>query len=41
MIFRFVVQDEKYNYISARFPADAQLLAEQTVKLVQDNMLST
>ncbi|KAH6682474.1 class I glutamine amidotransferase-like protein [Halenospora varia] len=34
----FVVQDEKYNYISARFPADAQLLAEQTIALVQGSM---
>ncbi|TVY17345.1 Uncharacterized protein LARI1_G003465 [Lachnellula arida] len=34
----FVVQDEKYNYISARFPADAQLLAEKTIALVQSSM---
>ncbi|KAH6721651.1 class I glutamine amidotransferase-like protein [Leptodontidium sp. 2 PMI_412] len=31
----FVVEDEKYNYISARFPPDAQLLAEKTIALVQ------
>jgi len=31
----FVVQDEKYNYISGRFPADAQLLAEKTIELVR------
>jgi len=30
----FVVQDERYNYISARFPADAQLLADKTIALV-------
>ncbi|TVY82914.1 Uncharacterized protein LSUE1_G001890 [Lachnellula suecica] len=30
----FVVQDEKYNYISGRFPADAQLLAEKAIALV-------
>lgn len=34
----YVVQDEKYNYVSARFPADAQLLAEKLVALVQSNM---
>jgi len=34
----FVVQDEKYNYISARFPGDVQLFAEKTVTLVQSNM---
>lgn len=32
---RFVVQDQKYNYISARFPGDAQALAEKVVALVQ------
>jgi len=30
----FVVQDEKYNYISGRFPPDAQLLAERALKMV-------
>jgi len=34
----FVVQDEKYNYISARFPGDAELLAEQTIALVKESM---
>lgn len=33
----FVVADEKYNYISARFPNDAQLLADKTVAMVKDN----
>jgi len=33
----FVVVDEKYNYISARFPNDAQLLAEKTVAMVKEN----
>jgi hypothetical protein len=32
---RFVVEDEKYNYVSARFPGDAQLLADTVIKLVQ------
>lgn len=36
---RFVVQDEKYNYLSGRFPNDAQLLAEQTIALVKSTML--
>ncbi|ORY60986.1 class I glutamine amidotransferase-like protein [Pseudomassariella vexata] len=31
----FVVQDEQYNYISARFPGDADLFAQKIVKLVQ------
>jgi hypothetical protein len=30
-----VVEDQKYNYISARFPGDAQALAEKVVALVQ------
>ncbi|KAF4635703.1 hypothetical protein G7Y89_g2396 [Cudoniella acicularis] len=34
----FVVQDENYNYISARFPADAQLLAETAVSLVESTI---
>jgi hypothetical protein len=29
------VEDEKYNYISARFPGDADLLAEKLAKLVK------
>ncbi|KPM34455.1 hypothetical protein AK830_g12115 [Neonectria ditissima] len=31
----FVVEDEKYNYISARFPADAEEMAEKMVKLIK------
>lgn len=31
----FVVEDEKYNYISARFPPDADLLGDKVVKMVQ------
>ncbi|TAQ88715.1 hypothetical protein B7494_g2978 [Chlorociboria aeruginascens] len=31
----FIVQDEKYNYLSARFPPDAQLLADRVVALVK------
>ncbi|KAK0106204.1 hypothetical protein ONS96_003848 [Cadophora gregata f. sp. sojae] len=34
----FVVEDQKYNYISARFPPDAQLLAEKTVALVRSTL---
>lgn len=34
----FVVQDEKYNYVSGRFPADVQLLAERTIALVKGNL---
>ncbi|KAI0121685.1 class I glutamine amidotransferase-like protein [Xylariales sp. AK1849] len=30
----FVVEDEKYNYISARFPGDAELFAERVIKQV-------
>jgi hypothetical protein len=33
------VQDEKYNYISARFPADVELLAEKTIALVQSSLV--
>ncbi len=32
---RFVVEDEKYNYISARYPGDAQLFAEEIIKLLE------
>ncbi|EIM84983.1 class I glutamine amidotransferase-like protein [Stereum hirsutum FP-91666 SS1] len=32
----FVVEDEKYNYVSARFPPDAKLLAEKAVELVRE-----
>ncbi|UNI16526.1 hypothetical protein JDV02_002954 [Purpureocillium takamizusanense] len=32
----FVVEDENFNYISARFPGDVPLMAERMVKLVQD-----
>ncbi|KAI9681021.1 MAG: hypothetical protein M1822_007095 [Bathelium mastoideum] len=31
----FVVEDETYNYVSGRFPPDAQLLAEKTIALVK------
>ncbi|RDL34779.1 Class I glutamine amidotransferase-like protein [Venustampulla echinocandica] len=34
----FVVQDDTYNYLSARFPGDVQLLAEETIALVQSTM---
>jgi hypothetical protein len=30
-----VVEDPKYNYISARFPGDAELLAEKAVAMVK------
>ncbi|KAL9118529.1 MAG: hypothetical protein Q9187_004920 [Circinaria calcarea] len=33
----FVVQDEKYNYLSGRFPADAPLLARKAIELVRNN----
>lgn len=32
---RFVVEDEKYNYLSGRFPPDAELLAKNTVEMVK------
>lgn len=35
---RFVVQDEKFNYLSGRYPADAQLLADKAIGLVQNSM---
>ncbi|GAP91577.1 putative family protein [Rosellinia necatrix] len=31
----FVVEDEKYNYISARWPGDAELFAEEIIKLFE------
>ncbi|KAK5991710.1 putative C14C4.04-like protein [Cladobotryum mycophilum] len=31
----FVIEDENYNYISARFPGDADLLGEKLVSLVK------
>ena len=34
MDLSFVREDEKYNYISGRFPPDAALLAQKTVDLV-------
>ncbi len=37
-IYRFVVQDNKYNYLSGRFPNDAQLLAEKTIALVKSTL---
>lgn len=33
--FRFVVSDEKFNYLSGRFPNDALRLAEATVEMVR------
>lgn len=30
-LFRFVVEDETYNYVSARFPGDVALLSEKLV----------
>jgi hypothetical protein len=35
---RFVVEDARYNYVSARYPGDAEKLAERLVELVKDNM---
>ena len=35
-LFRFVVEDPKYNYLSARFPPDSALLAERTVVIVKE-----
>ncbi|KAI1763670.1 class I glutamine amidotransferase-like protein [Hypoxylon sp. FL1150] len=29
----FIVEDEQYNYISARYPGDAELFAEEIIKL--------
>ncbi|KAI2627568.1 class I glutamine amidotransferase-like protein [Hypoxylon sp. NC1633] len=31
----FTVEDEQYNYISARYPADAELFAEEIIKLFE------
>lgn len=31
----FVVEDENYNYISARWPGDADLFAEEIIKLFE------
>ncbi|KAH8645674.1 class I glutamine amidotransferase-like protein [Xylariales sp. PMI_506] len=31
----FVIEDENYNYISARFPGDAEVFSEKIVKLVK------
>ncbi|KAI1826386.1 class I glutamine amidotransferase-like protein [Xylaria intraflava] len=31
----FVVEDEHYNYISARWPGDAELFAEEIIKLIE------
>lgn len=31
----FVVEDENFNYITARYPGDAELLSQKLVKLVQ------
>ena len=35
VICRFVVEDDKYNYLSARFPPDAELLAEKAIEMVR------
>ncbi|KAE9369943.1 class I glutamine amidotransferase-like protein [Stipitochalara longipes BDJ] len=34
----FIVQDQKYNYLSGRFPNDARLLAEKTIDLVKSTL---
>lgn len=34
----FVVSDETYNYVSGRFPPDAQLLAEKAIEVVRGNL---
>ncbi|KAI2469126.1 class I glutamine amidotransferase-like protein [Annulohypoxylon bovei var. microspora] len=31
----FIVEDEQYNYISARYPADVELFAEEIIKLFE------
>ncbi|OTB00754.1 hypothetical protein M426DRAFT_323997 [Hypoxylon sp. CI-4A] len=31
----FIVEDEQYNYISARYPGDAELFAEEIIKLFE------
>ena len=33
----FVVEDEKHNYLSGRFPGDAKLLANKCVEMVKSN----
>ena len=35
------MEDERYNYMSARFPGDVDLLAHKVVALVKSNMLRT
>jgi len=37
--FSFIVQDQQYNYLSGRFPNDAQLLAEKTIELVKSSIV--
>lgn len=32
----FIVEDQRYRYVSARWPGDAKLLSEKLVKLVRD-----
>jgi len=39
--YSFVVEDKKYNYVSARFPGDVPLLAEKIVAMVKANAQST
>ncbi|KAH8696150.1 class I glutamine amidotransferase-like protein [Talaromyces proteolyticus] len=36
----FVVEDEKYNYVSARFPPDTEALAKRAVELVKESTKS-
>jgi hypothetical protein len=31
----FVIEDENYNYISARWPGDVELFTEEIVKLME------
>jgi hypothetical protein len=35
---RFVVQGDKYNSLSSRFPNNAELLGEKTVALVKSTL---
>ena len=35
LLDRFVVVDEKYNYVSGRFPNDAKLLAQKAIEMVK------
>lgn len=33
--YRLVVEDDKYNYLSGRWPGDAEPLAERIVEVVE------